>query len=39
MEELKKVIRDRIFDASNEGETTMENLEVSFNKEDKFNKN
>jgi hypothetical protein len=34
MEELKKVIRDRIFDASNESETTIENIDVSFNKDD-----
>lgn len=28
--ELKKLIKDRLFDASNEGETTLEGMEISF---------
>ncbi len=34
IEDIKKVLKDRLFDVSNEGEVTMDNLEVSFNKED-----
>lgn len=33
IDELKKILKDRVFDASNEGEITMENLEMSFNNE------
>ena len=38
--ELKRVIRERVFDVSNEGETTLNNdnigLEMSFNKEESW---
>jgi hypothetical protein len=34
--ELRKLIKDRLFDASNEGENTLEGLEVSFNKDDNW---
>jgi hypothetical protein len=36
LEELKKITKERVFETSNEGELTMENInEVSFNKDDK----
>jgi len=37
--ELKKLIRERVFDVSNEGETTLEGLEMSFNKEENWKNN
>ena len=34
VDELKKVIRERVFDASNEGELTMEQIDIPFKKDD-----
>lgn len=36
MSELKRIIRERVFDVSNEGETTLEGLEMSFNKDENW---